>query len=204
MKEKIEKFEQKYRAQKRLLDSWLLRDLNERTLHDVIKAMLINTSKDCVKFECAMDPEMECISFIAPKEDKTPEDAKKLKHAQERLRMSIHLAKVSENALGELLDEMFLSDEIKSVFRQDIPELYENLYYVIDIENDIIDNIVFSISDCYEINYKQICAIINGCIIDMVENVEEYIEGIQERDLYKDFVKYRDEWRKNRKEKADE
>ena len=204
MKEKIEKFEQKYRAQERLLDSWFLRDLDERTLHDVIKAMLINTSKDCVKFECAMDPEMECISFIAPKEDKTPEDAKELKHAQERLRMSIHLAKVSENALGELLDEMFLSDEIKSVFRQDIPELYKNLYYVIDIEDDIIDNIVFSISDCYEINYKQICAIINGCIIDMVENVEEYIEGIQERDLYKDFVKYRDEWRKNRKEKTDE
>ena len=204
MKEKIEKFEQKYRAQERLLDSWLLRDLDERTLHDVIKAMLINTSKDCVKFECAMDPEMECISFIAPKEDKTPEDAKELKHAQERLRMSIHLAKVSENALGELLNEMFLSDEIKSVFRQDIPELYKNLYYVIDIEDDIIDNIVFSISDCYEINYKQICAIINGCIIDMVENVEEYIEGIQERDLYKDFVKYRDEWRKNRKEKTDE
>lgn len=38
----------------------------------------------------------------------------------------------------------------------------------------------------------------------MVENVEEYIEGIEERDLYKDFVKYRDEWRKNRKENADE
>lgn len=205
MKETIRKFERKYEAQDELLDSWIIRDLDERTLHETIKAMLINTVNDCIKYECALDPEMESISWLVQKENKTEEDIKKLKHSQDRLKVAIHLAEIAEGSLANVLSEMLLSDEIKLAFRQDIPELYENLYFMIDIEDDIIDNLVTELSDSYdELSYKQICGVINNCIADMVDNVEEYVDDIQEKELYDEFVQFRDEWRKTKKEYANE
>ena len=38
----------------------------------------------------------------------------------------------------------------------------------------------------------------------MVDNVEEYVDDIQEKELYDEFVQFRDEWRKTKKEYANE
>ena len=77
---------------------------------------------------------------------------------------------------------MFMSPEIKKVFKQEIPDLYENLYNLIDLEDDIIDSIVTELSESEEIlSYKQICSIINGCISDFVDNIEEYNEETKYR-----------------------
>ena len=56
--------EEKYEAQERVLDSFMFSSLDTRTLHETIKAMLVNTTNDCIKYECDMDPEMSEISFL--------------------------------------------------------------------------------------------------------------------------------------------
>lgn len=205
MKDKILNFERKYETQDDLLDSGYLEYLDERVLHETIKAMLINTSKDCIKYENGLDPEMTEISNKMFKKDKTQDDIKKIKHAQERLKVVLHLAEVAESSLGTLLYQMLMTDEIKHAFRQDIPELFESVYCLLDIEEEIADTLVSEISESYEeLSYKQLCGIINNCIIDWVENVEEYIDDIQERELYDMFVTAREEWKNGKKENANE
>ena len=51
MKKTIYDFERKYEVQDELLNEGALEGLDERTLHETIKAMLINTIKDCIKYE---------------------------------------------------------------------------------------------------------------------------------------------------------
>lgn len=205
MNDKIFEFERKYKTQDELLDSGYLEYLDERVLHETIKAMLINTSKECIKYENGLDPEMTEISQTISKGIDTEEDIKKIKHAQERLKMTLHLAEVAENSLGILLFEILTTDEIKYTFKQDIPELFESVYCFIEIEEEIADTLVMEISQSYEeLSYKKLCNIINNCIIDWVENVEEYIDDIQEKELYEMFVKAREEWRKNKKENVNE
>ena len=204
MKEKIKRIEEKYEAQERVLNSFMFSSLDTRTLHQTIKAMLVNTTNDCIKYECDMDPEMSEISFLIQKENGTPEEYKKLKQSQAKLKTALHLAQISEEALRNLLFEMMLNDDIKYAFNQDIPELYEGLYYMIDIEDEILDILVPELAEQYETNYKTICSIISGCINEFVDNVEEYVDDVKERDLYKEFVEYREEWRKQREAKENE
>ena len=204
MKEKIKRIEQKYDAQERVLDSLAFKELDTRTLHQSVKSMLVNTTNDCIKFECEMDPEMSKISFLIQKENIKPEEYKNLRQSQAKLKSALHLAQLSESALRNLLFEMMISDEIKFVFKQDIPELYEGLYFMLDIEEEILDVLVPELAEQYETNYKTICSIISGCINDFVDNVEEYIEDIKERELYNEFVEYREEWRKIREASKNE
>lgn len=57
-KKKLLIFETKYQTQDDLLDAGYLEYLDERTIHETLKAMLVNTAKDCIKYECNLDPEM--------------------------------------------------------------------------------------------------------------------------------------------------
>lgn len=200
MREKIKKFESKYEAQNDLIVGCFLEDLDERTLHETTKAMLINTISDCIKCECEIDKETEKITSLVVKEDKSENDLKLLKHSQDRLKAALYLAEISEESLENLLLKMLISDEIKNVFKQDIPEMYRSLYYMIDIEDEIISNLVGILSESYKLGYKKICSIINDTIIEIVDNVEEYIDDIKERELYNEFVMYRNEWRIKRGE----
>lgn len=200
MNKEMQKIEMKYKAQNKLIDEWLLKDLDERTLHEIIKAMLLNTITDCIKYECEIDKETEKITSLAVKNDKNENDLKLLKYSQDRLRKALFLAKISEESLGHLLMEMLMSDEIKNAFKQDIPEMYINLYYLIDIEDEITKNLIGILSESYKLGYKQICTIINDTIAEIVDNVEEYIDDISERELYKEFTERREKWRKQRRE----
>lgn len=193
MKKTIYDFERKYEVQDELLNEGSLEGLDERTLHETIKAMLINTIKDCIKYENYMDPDMDEIRNILFKENKTEEDMRKIKMAQDRLRNSLHFSKITEGSLYTLLYEMLSSDYIKQCFKQDIPRLYENLYYMVDMETDIAESLTFIFAELYEApSYKEICRIINENIEDFIYNAEEYIDDIQRHDLYDQFVEFRD------------
>ncbi len=200
MNKKMKEIKMKYKAQNDLIAESLLKDLDERTLHEIIKAMLNNTVSDCIKYECEMDKETEKITALATKEDKSENDIKLLKYSQDRLREALYLAKTAEESLGHLIYEMLMTDEIKNVFKQDIPELYKNLYSLIEIEDEITKNLIGILSESYKLSYKKICTIINNTIVEIVDNVEEYIDDIKERDLYNDFVESRENWRKQRRE----
>ena len=50
MKKSIYDFKRKYAVQDELLNEGTLEGLDERTLHETIKAMLVNTTKDCSPF----------------------------------------------------------------------------------------------------------------------------------------------------------
>lgn len=207
MKKTIYDFEQKYKVQDDLLDDGVLEELDERTLHETIKAMLINTMKDCIKYENWMDPNMAEISKFIVKENKTEEEMRKIKNAQDRLRNSLHFAKLSEHSLYVVLSQMMTSDSIKHTFKQDIPALYENLYYLIDMESEIAESLTFSFAELYEApSYKEICTTINDSIEDFVEHAEEYMDDVKEHDLYDEFVSFREESRKRKqaKENANE
>ncbi len=193
MKKTIYDFEKKYEVQDELLNEGALEGLDERTLHETIKAMLINTIKDCIKYENYMDPDMDEIRNILFKENKTEEDMRKIKMAQDRLRNSLHFSKITEGSLYTLLYEMLSSDYIKQCFKQDIPRLYENLYYMVDMETEIAESLTFIFAELYEApSYKEICRIINENIEDFIYNAEEYIDDIQRHDLYDQFVEFRD------------
>ena len=193
MKKTIYDFERKYEVQDELLNEGTLEGLDERTLHETIKAMLINTIKDCIKYENYMDPDMDEIRNILFKENKTEEDMRKIKMAQDRLRNSLHFSKITEGSLYTLLYEMLSSDYIKQCFKQDIPRLYENLYYMVDMETEIAESLTFIFAELYEApSYKEICRIINENIEDFIYNAEEYIDDIQRHDLYDQFVEFRD------------
>jgi len=86
-----------------LLNQGALEGLDERTLHETIKAMLMNTTKDCIKYENWMDPDMAEINNLLVKENKTEDDMRKIKNAQDRLRNSLHFAKISEDSLYTLI-----------------------------------------------------------------------------------------------------
>ena len=85
MKNAVYDFERKYKVQNELLNEGALEGLDERTLHETIKAMLINTIKDCIKYENWMDPDSAKINNLLAKKNKTKEDMKILKNAQDRL-----------------------------------------------------------------------------------------------------------------------
>ena len=88
---------------------------------------------------------------------------------------------------------MLSSDYIKQCFKQDIPRLYENLYYMVDMETEIAESLTFIFAELYEApSYKEICRIINENIEDFIYNAEEYIDDIQRHDLYDQFVEFRD------------
>ena len=50
-------------------------------------------------------------------------------------------------------------------------------------------------------SFKEICSLINETIDDFIENAEEYIENVKERDLYEQFVSCREQYRKSKEEK---
>lgn len=97
---------------------------------------------------------------------------------------------------------MLLSEDIKRVFKQEIPFIYNDLYYLIDLEDEIAESIEFSLSELYESpSFKEIYSLINETIDDFIENAEEYIENVKEWDLYEQFVSYREQYRKSKEEK---
>lgn len=202
MKKTIYDFEKKYEVQDDLLNEGALEGLDERTLLETIKAMLINTTKDCIKYENWMDPDMTEINNLLVKANKTEDDMRKIKNSQDRLRNSLHFAKISENSLYTLLYQMLSNDDIKHVFRQDIPAMCENLYYLVDMEDEIAESITFYFAELYDApSYKEMCSTINNTIEDFIENAEEYIEDIKEHDFYEQFVSYREQSRKRKEEK---
>lgn len=202
MKKTIYDFEKKYEVQDDLLNEGALEGLDERTLHETIKAMLINTTKDCINYENWMDPDMTEINNLLVKENKTEDDMRKIKNSQDRLKNSLHFAKISENSLYTLLYQMLSTDDIKHVFRQDIPAMCENLYYLVDMEDEIAESITFYFAELYDApSYKEMCSTINNTIEDFIENAEEYIEDIKEHDFYEQFVSYREQSRKRKEEK---
>ena len=202
MKKSIYDFKRKYAVQDELLNEGALDGLDERTLHETIKAMLVNTTKDCIKYENWMNPDTTEIPKLLVKENKTEDDMHKIKNAQDRLRNSLHFAQISENSLYTLIYQMLLSEDIKRVFKQEIPLMYNDLYYLIDMEDEIAESIEFSLSELYESpSFKEICSLINETIDDFIENAEEYIENVKERDLYEQFVSYREQYRKSKEEK---
>lgn len=202
MKKTIYDFEKKYEVQDNLLNEGALEGLDERTLLETIKAMLINTTKDCIKYENWMDPDMTEINNLLVKANKTEDDMRKIKNSQDRLRNSLHFAKISENSLYTLLYQMLSTDDIKHVFRQDIPAMCENLYYLVDMEDEIAESITFYFAELYDApSYKEMCSTINNTIEDFIENAEEYIEDIKEHDFYEQFVSYREQSRKRKEEK---
>lgn len=202
MKKTIYDFEKKYEVQDDLLNEGALEGLDERTLLETIKAMLINTTKDCIKYENWMDPDMTEINNLLVKANKTEDDMRKIKNSQDRLKNSLHFAKISENSLYTLLYQMLSTDDIKHVFRQDIPAMCENLYYLVDMEDEIAESITFYFAELYDApSYKEMCSTINNTIEDFIENAEEYIEDIKEHDFYEQFVSYREQSRKRKEEK---
>ena len=70
MKKTIYNFERKYNIQNELIESGALEGLDERTLHETIKAMLINTIKHSLKYENWIDTDMSKISDLLFKENK--------------------------------------------------------------------------------------------------------------------------------------
>lgn len=205
MKKTIYDFENKYKTQDDLLNEGALEGLDYRTLHETIKAMLINTIKDCIKYETWMDPDMAEISNLLVKEEKTEDDMRKIKNAQDRLRNSLHFARISESSLYTLLYQMLSTDDIKKAFKQDIPAMNENLYYLVDMENEIAESLTLYFEELYDTpSYKEMCLTINNTIEDFIENAEEYIEDIKEHDYYEQFITYREQSMKRKKESANE
>ena len=69
----------------------------------------------------------------------------------------------------------------------------------IETRLDIIDNLKRKYGNNIEEILKYSDEI--NCEINKIENAEEYIENVKERDLYEQFVSYREQYRKSKEEK---
>ena len=106
MKKTIFDFEKKYEVQDELLNEGALEGLDERTLHETIKAMLINTIKDCIKYETYMDPDMDTIRNLLIKENKTEE----MKMNRGQKEEQVYTLKVeydsNKNSIGDIIQDI--------------------------------------------------------------------------------------------------
>ena len=95
---------------------------------------------------------------------------------------------------------MLSTDDIKQAFKQDIPAMCENLYYLVDMENEIAESLTLYFEELYDApSYKEMCMAINNTIEDFIENAEEYIEDIKEHEYYEQFVSFREQSRKRKR-----
>ena len=115
MNKSIYYFKRKYAVQDELLNEGALDGLDERTLHETIKAMLFNTTKDCIKYENWMNPDMTEITKLLVKENKTEDDMHKIKNAQDRLRnMGYYNQDELQNTIGTLMSDTICDNEINA------------------------------------------------------------------------------------------
>ena len=92
----------------------------------------------------------------------------------------------------------FYKEGIGTLFTK---QLIKNKY----LEEEIAESLTFIFAELYEApSYKEICKIMNENIMDFVENVEEYIDDIQNHELYEQFVSYRNSIKKSEKENVNE
>lgn len=103
MNKSIYDFKRKYAVQDELLNEGALDGLDERTLHETIKAMLVNTTKDCIKYENWIDPDMTEITKLLVKENKTEDDMHKIKNAHLVLMIKLNLIRLMQKEFWSTL-----------------------------------------------------------------------------------------------------
>lgn len=207
MYKNLDNLKRKYYAQDRVLDSGDLEFLDERILYDILKSMLLYTSKDCIEFENWMDPSLSEINKLLNKKEKNKEDLTKIKTEQTGLKDILKCSEIAEGSLLNLISCILYNDFFQYALRKDIPALLSEAFRILDMQDDIAEDSAYYIAELsYIPSYEEICNIINWKIEDYIDNAEKIYdfedENIEDNEYYNDFVKAREKYH-NEKAKED-
>ena len=92
------------------------------------------------------------------------------------------------------------NDNIKYAIRFKVPALYENIYCLIDGEDELKEYLFEKIIDNCKLNKEEKLKLINDSINEFIENVEEYIDldKVENKELVQEFYKQREKLRKRK------
>ena len=192
MKE-LKEFEEKYIAQKEVINSMFFEHLDTKTLRACLRAFLVNTSNECIKIQIGLDTQQQLINPLSKKEKRSHLENLKLKNEKNNLQVMIEYKGIIDGALCDLLDVLMLNDVFKFVLAEDIPELFDSLYSFVDLEEYVISSIIDKISENRKkLNFSDVCKIINEGISETTNNAELIKDDIKNYNLYSEFVNLRE------------
>lgn len=174
--------------------------LPEKIMHDFILTTIETVTNDLLELNCELDKYNSAI--INFKSDELKDkifDMTEYQKLKMKLRIVNNLTILTEKCLEKLLEICLFNDNIKYAIKLEIPALFENIYGLIDAEEELKQFIFENIIDNYQIKKTDKLKIINDSINNFVENAEEFIdlENIDNKYLVNEFYKARAKMQKN-------
>lgn len=174
--------------------------LPEKIMHDFILTTIETVTNDLLELNCELDKYNSAI--INFKSDELKDkifDMTEYQKLKMKLRIVNNLTILTEKCLEKLLEICLFNDNIKYAIKLEIPALFENIYGLINAEEELKQFIFENIIDNYQIKKTDKLKIINDSINNFVENAEEFIdlENIDNKYLVNEFYKARAKMQKN-------
>lgn len=174
--------------------------LPEKIMHDFILTTIETVTNDLLELNCELDKYNSAI--INFKSDELKDkifDMTEYQKLKMKLRIVNNLTILTEKCLEKLLEICLFNDNIKYAIKLEIPALFENIYGLINAEEELKQFIFENIIDNYQIKKTDKLKIINDSINNFVENAEEFIdlENIYNKYLVNEFYKARAKMQKN-------
>ncbi len=194
-------FSNSYDTLYKMLDNIeMINSLPEKIMHDFILATIETVINDLLELNREMDRYNSSITNF--KLEKSKEKIYNIVDYQDlkmKFRILNNLTRLVEKCLEKLLDICLFNENIKYAIKLEVPALFENIYCLIDAEEELKTFIFENIIDNYELNKTDKLTIINDSINNFIDNAEEFI-NLEDNDnqyLVEEFYKART--RKNNK-----
>lgn len=87
---------------------------------------------------------------------------------------------------------LLVNEDIKIPLKERIPELYDSIYEMINLEDEIQDELLEYFANITDMpSYNEICEKINETIKYVIANAEDFKVDIKDVELYEEFVEER-------------
>lgn len=177
---KTYRFINEYETLNKMLDD--IEEVNSLP-ESILNSFILNTIEtvinDVLALNCMLDKSNAEFTNIATKMLKGTVDkdiVDKFQTSQRNLKVVNKLTSITENCLDKLLNICLYNDDIKYAVRDEIPELYENVYFLIDGEEELKEYIFGKIVDCYELKREDKIRLLNNSIKEFILDAENFID----------------------------
>ena len=191
-----------YETLNKILDS--IEEINylpEKIMHDFILATIQTVINDVLEMNVKSNKYCDDIlNFKLEVSSDNVYNMGEYQILQRKLEVVNNLIIFTEKTLDKLLNICLYNDNIKYAIRFKVPALYENIYCLIDGEDELKEYLFEKIIDNCKLNKEEKLKLINDSINEFIENVEEYIDldKVENKELVQEFYKQREKLRKRK------
>lgn len=173
-----------------------INSLPENILHDFILSSIETVINDVLELNCMLDKYNTEFLDIAAKLNVSEYDGELIKNyqiTQEKLKVINKLSELAEKCLDKLLNICTFNESVKCALKLEIPELYENIFCLVDAEEELAEYLYGRILSFYKLEKDEKLKLINKAINDFVLDIENYInlDDNENKRLVKTFYKER-------------